>query len=75
MSDDDVARRRGAPIVKILRGILLALLVAFAIGLWIGTVIRHRLEGPPVRYIGASPADATGAGIRSTAATGPLHVA
>jgi len=60
--------------MRILRGILLALLLAFVIGLVIGTLIRQRMEGPRVRYIGAAPV-LEGDRPESAVAPGPLHVA
>ena len=60
--------------MRILRGILLALLLAFVIGLVIGTLIRRRMEGPRVRYIGAVHV-VEGDQPWSAAAPGPLHVA
>lgn len=75
MTDEVVTQSWRTSIVKILRGVLLALLFSFAIGLLIGTVIRYRIDGPSVRYIGAFPAESVGGGMRSAAASGPLHVA
>lgn len=60
--------------MRILRALLLALLMAFVIGLVVGTLIRQRMEGPRVRYIGGIHAP-EGDRSASAVAPGPLHVA
>jgi len=60
-------------VLKVVRGILLALLLSFLVGIAIGTLLRRRMERP-VRYIGAvRSVDAPWA--RSAVAAGPLDVA
>jgi hypothetical protein len=61
--DDD----RGSLVGRILRTILWALVVAFAIGFVIGTLLRRELE-KPVRYVGGLEVGP------SVAARPPRHV-
>jgi len=74
MSGEAATQTTRAGVSRILRGILFALLLSFVIGMLIGTLIRHRIEGPPIRYIGASQAKPA-TGIGSASSPGPLHVA
>jgi hypothetical protein len=74
MSGEAAAHTTRARVSRILRGILFALLLSFVIGMLIGTVIRHRIEGPPIRYIGAIQAESS-IGNLSASSPGPLHVA
>jgi hypothetical protein len=46
-------------LLKLLRWILLSLLASLLVGFVLGTLLRARLEGPPLRYFVGAVSDST----------------
>lgn len=65
---------RRSPLARILRAVLLAIFVAFLLGLVVGTLLRRQLDRP-VRYMSARPEFASFASVAGTADPGDIRYA